>query len=294
MVNKYLSRADSYKNLSIIVFFHLSFVCVSIFLIINFSLLISIPLFIVIAFIHQKFMGEFLHEGCHSNLQKNGFLNEIVSNYLVGICIFITVNNYRKLHFKHHKFTSFFEGDDPETGFLKIYKKSDFWKNVALDLLGYNALKMLRDYSLNEKDESKFSFKIDKVFYIYVLIHFCVFVLLVIYNFYLFYLIYYLTLGTLSKLQRRFVVLCQHIFIKEDNQKVQYEVTTSRTIVGNFVETIFFNSDINGYHDLHHENSMYPYRKLKKMFDESEPKEEINTFSTTRFHIIKKYYNSLL
>ena len=238
-------------------------------------------------------MGEFLHEGCHSNLQKNGFLNEIISNYVVGICLFITVNNYRKFHFKHHKFTSYFKGDDPETGFLKIYKKSDFWKNIALDLLGYNALMMLKDYILNEKDESIFSSKIDKAFYIYVLIHFCVFVLLVIYNFYLFYLIYYLTLGTLSKLQRRFVVLCQHIFIKENNQKVQYEVTISRTIAGSFIETIFFNSDINAYHDLHHSYTMYPYRKLKKMFNESKPKEEINTFSTTRFHIIKKYYNSL-
>ena len=109
----------------------------------------------------------------------------------------------------------------------------------------------------------------------------------------MYYLMYMFTAGTFYKLQGRFRVLCQHIFINKNDSKVQYKITTSRTIVGGLLEKIFFTSNIVAYHDLHHRYPAYPYRRLKKMFEKSNPKEEINSYSKTRFNIIKRYYKSL-
>ena len=80
----------------------------------------------------------------------------------------------------------------------------------------------------------------------------------------MYYLIYYLTLGTLYHLQLRFRVICQHIFLNKEN-KIQYNLTTSRTIKGGLLEKIFFTSDITAYHNLHHDFPQYPFRKLKKL-----------------------------
>jgi len=100
-------------------------------------------------------------------------------------------------------------------------------------------------------------------------------------------------LGTLYHLQLRFRIICQHIFLNKEN-KIQYDVTTSRTIKGGVLENIFFTSDVTAYHNLHHIFPQYPFRKLKKMTFEKPLSKDKNIYSTTRYNIIFNYYNNLI
>ena len=95
-MNTRLKQTDSIKNIIMILCLHIIFFTSSWFVIKNLNLFISTPIFIILSIIHQKFIGEFLHEGSHFHLNNNKILNEIISNYFVGLFFFVTVKNYRK------------------------------------------------------------------------------------------------------------------------------------------------------------------------------------------------------
>jgi len=296
-MNKNLSFYESFSNLLMICGLHLIFFYTSYALISNFDLIISLPLFVLLSLIHHKFLGEFIHEGCHYHIYKNRWFNDLISNYFIGIFFFVSVKSYRKKHFKHHEYDLYFNPEDPETGPLKIYKKKDLWKSILFDLTGINGFKFVLNYinldasSRSIKESS--SFKIDITFLLILFFQVALFYFSIIYNFTVFYLVYYLTLGSLYHLQLRFRVICQHIFLNKEN-KIQYDVTTSRTIKGGVLENIFFTSDVTAYHNLHHKFPQYPFRKLKRMTFEKPPSEDKNIYSTTRYNIIFNYYNSLI
>ena len=296
-MNKYLSHKDSVENIMMIFGLHFLFLLSTFFLIHNLQLIFSIPLFIIISLIHHKFLGEFIHEGSHYHLHKNKIINEYISNYLVGLFFFVSVSNYRKKHFKHHEFEKFFNFEDPETGPLKIHSKKEFWKNIFFDLIGYNGLLFLLNYTNqaagNRSSSTKSKFKLDKAFFVILFIQIILFIMSIIYNFFIFYITYYLVLGTLYHLQLRFRIVCQHIFLNKEN-KIQYDHTTSRTIKGGLLEKLFFTSNITAYHDLHHRYPQYPFRKCKSMFLKNSFVEDKNVFSTTRADLIFNYYKSLL
>ena len=296
-MNKYLSHKDSVENIIMIFVLHFLFLLSAFFIIHNLQLIFSIPLFIVISLIHHKFLGELIHEGCHYHLTKNRNINDYISNYLVGLFFFVSVANYRKKHFKHHEFQKFFELDDPETGPLKTYRKKELWKNIFFDLIGLNGILFLLNYtnldSSSRSNPHKTKFNLDKNFLIICIIQIAIFITSITYGFILYYLIYYLTLGTLYHLQLRFRVICQHIFLNKEN-KIQYDLTTSRTIKGGLLEKIFFTSDITAYHNLHHDFPQYPFRKLKKLTLDNALPNDRNVFSRNRTDIIFSYYKSLL
>ena len=295
-MNKYLNLKDSVENLLLILGLHVIFFVSSFLIVKELELIFSLPLFVVLSLIHHKFLGEFIHEGSHYHLFKNKTVNEYISNYLVGVFFFVSVSNYRKKHFKHHEFERFFDSEDPETGPLKIRSKKEFWKNIFLDLVGFNGIMLLLNYT-NQEAGSRSSvtnskFKLDKHFVIILLMQASFITVSIIYNFFIFYIAYYLTLGTLYHLQLRFRILGQHIYLKKDN-KIQYDITTSRTIKGGILEKLFFTSDITAYHDLHHLHPQYPFRKCKKMILENPKVDDKNIFSNTRYDIIFNYYKSL-
>ncbi len=297
IMNKHLTYSDSLKNLSMILGLHLIFFITSFILIQNFEIIFSIPLFIIISLIHHKFLGEFIHEGCHYHLYKKKFLNDLISNYLIGIFFFVSVSNYRKKHFKHHEFKKYFKNDDPETGPLKISKKSDLWKNIFFDLSGINGFKFLLNYinleSGSRSNPKNSNFKLDNNFLVIFFIQTIIFIISVFYNFVIFYLVYYITLGTLYHLQLRFRIVCQHVYLNKKN-KIQYDITTSRTIKGGLLEKLFFTSDITAYHNLHHKFPQYPFRKIKELTLNSKLLNDENIFATKRYNIIFNYYRSLL
>jgi fatty acid desaturase len=211
-MNKYLSNKESLENLLMILGLHLIFFLSTFLLIKNLQLIFSLPLFVILSLIHHKFLGEFIHEGCHYNLHKNKIINEYISNYLVGLFFFVSVSNYRKKHFKHHEFEKYFKEDDPETGPLKIHKKKELWKNIFFDLIGLNGLLFLLNYTnLESSSRSKplnSKFKFDKAFFVILFIQIIFCITAIFYNFLMFYLVYYLTLGTLYHLQLRFRIVC--------------------------------------------------------------------------------------
>ena len=297
-MNKYLTNTDSLVNLFLILLLHTVYFSFSYLIIQNLELLFAIPLFVIISLIHHKFLGEFIHEGSHYHLHKSKKVNELISNFLKGVFFFVSVNNYRKKHFKHHEYETFFNPDDPETGPLKILSKKEFWKNIFFDLTGFNGLLFLLNYAnLDAKsrsglDKKKSSIKFDKIFIIILIMQITVFILSIFYNFVLYYLIYYFTLGTLYHLQLRFRIICQHIYLTEDN-KIQHDITTSRTIKGGLLEKLFFTSDVTAYHDLHHKSPQYPFRKCREIFKEKGFVNDKNIFSKTRSDIVYKYYKSL-
>ena len=295
-MNKYLSHKDNVENIMMIFVLHLIFFLSAFLLVKNLQLIFSLPLFIILSLVHHKFLGEFIHEGSHYHLHKNKIINEYISNYLVGLFFFVSVGNYRKKHFKHHEFEKFFNSEDPETGPLKIQKKKEFWKNIFFDLIGFNGLLFLFNYT-NQKARSRSSltnskFKIDRVFFVILFIQIVFFIISIVFDFFIFYITYYLTLGTLYHLQLRFRIICQHIYLNKKN-KIQYNVTTSRTIKGGILEKLFFTSDLTAYHDIHHRYPQYPFRKCKKMILQNSVSKDKNIFSTTRSDIIFNYYKSL-
>ena len=103
-MNKYLNHKDSVENVMMIFGLHLLFFLPAFFLIHNVQLMYSLPLFMIMSLVHHKFLGEFIHEGCHYHLHKNKIINEYISNYLVGIFFFVSVNNYRKKGLKINVF----------------------------------------------------------------------------------------------------------------------------------------------------------------------------------------------
>ena len=295
-MNKYLNHKDSVENVMMIFGYYIFYFYYQLFLIHNLQLIFSLPLFIIISLIHHKFSGEFIHEGSHYHLHKNKIINEYISNYLVGLFFLVSISNYRKKHFKHHEFGKFFNSKDPETGPLKIHSKKEFWKNIFFDLIGFNGLLFLLNYT-NQAASSRSSstnskFKFDKVFFVILFIQIIFFIMSIIYNFFIFYITYYLTLGTLYHLQLRFRIVCQHIFLNKEN-KIQFDVTTSRTIKVGILEKLFFTSDLTAYHEIHHRYPQYPFRKCKKMILENPAVADKNIFSTTRSDLIFNYYKSL-
>ena len=296
-MNNYVSQKENVLNLLMICGYHVVFFSSSYIIIQSLELIFSLPLFILISLIHQKFLAEFLHEGSHYCTHRNKAINDFISNYLVGLFFFVSINNYRKKHFQHHDFKKFFSPKDPETGPLKVYTKKGFWKNVFFDLIGINGLLFLLNYTNLEasprSNTPKGKFKFDNSFFIITIIQIIVFGISIIYNYYIFYLTYFLVAGTLYGLQVRLKVTCQHIFL-EKNKKIQYNRTTSRTIKGGILEKLFFTSDVSAYHALHHDYPMYPFRKCKKIFLQKSIPQDKNIFSTTRSDIIFNYYKSLL
>ena len=296
-MNKNLSYKDSIENLAMILGLHAMFFLSTYLLVKNLELMFCLPLFVVLSLIHHKFLGEFIHEGAHYHLYRNKTINEYISNYLVGIFFFISVRNYRKKHFKHHEYKLFFKPEDPETGPLKIRTKKELWKNIFLDLVGFNGLLFLLNYTnqgaASRSSQKHSELKLEKIFFVILFIQFLVFVNSIIYGYFIFYITYYLTLGTLYHLQLRFRIVCQHIFLKKKN-KIQYNVTTSRTIKGGLLEKLFFTSDITAYHDLHHRYPQYPFRKCKEMILKKSFSKDKNIFSSTRSNVIFNYYKSLL
>ena len=143
--------------------------------------------------------------------------------------------------------------------------------------------------SYSRSNPRRAQFKLDKNFFVIFIIQIIFFIISIIYGFLLFYLTYYLTLGTLYHLQLRFRVICQHIHLNIEN-RIQYDLTTSRTIKGGFFEKIFFTSDITAYHNLH---PQYPFRKLKKLTLSNPITNNKNIFSKSRADIIFNYYKSL-
>ena len=108
-MSKNLSTTDSLINIFHILILHIFFFSISFYLIDNHTFFISIPLFIVISFIHQKFLGEFIHEGCHFHLFNSKKLNDFLTNYLVGLFFFVSVQNYRKNTLNIINIKSFFK-----------------------------------------------------------------------------------------------------------------------------------------------------------------------------------------
>ena len=291
-MNKNLSTTESICNLFYILLLHTLFFSISFYLINNYSLFISIPIFIVISLIHHKFLGEFIHEGCHYHLFKSKKINEFLSNYFVGLFFFVSVQNYRKKHFQHHKHDDYFMESDPETGPVKVLTKKDFWKKVFLDLIGVNGIKFLLRYTNHEENNGKF--KTDFNLYLILFLQISFFIMLFQTKFLIFYLIYYFSLGTLYHLQLRLRVLGQHLYV-EKNKPIQYEKTTSRTIKGNILEKLFFTSDVTAFHDLHHSHPYYPYRKLREIFKKNQMylNKDENVYTTSRLNFLKDFYRSL-
>ncbi len=291
-MNNNISTKDSLINLFNILLLHTSFLLLAFYSINNLGYFASVPLFILISIIHQKFLGEFIHEGCHYHLFKFKKINEILSNYFVGIFFFVSVQNYRKKHFEHHKHDEYFKDTDPETGPIKVYSRKEFWKKVLLDLVGINGLKFLLRYTNHEEEAGKF--KTDYNFFLILLLQIVFFVSIFQTKYFLFYLIYYFTLGTLYHLQLRLRVLGQHLHL-EKNKPIQFDKTTSRTIKGGILEKMFFTSDITAFHDLHHLHPYYPYRKLREIFNKKQmySNEDENVYTKSRFKFLNNFYKSL-
>ena len=114
-MNKHLTNVEGMSNLIMLIMLHIFYFTFSIYIINRAEIYISIPLFVLASFIHQKFLAELLHEGCHFHLQKNKSMNEFISNFFVRQKISsIKLFNFN-LFFLHNSFLLFFHFAEIQT-----------------------------------------------------------------------------------------------------------------------------------------------------------------------------------
>lgn len=50
----------------------------------------------------QRALGNILHDAAHRNLTRNRVLNDLVTRALIAPLLFVSLSQYRELHFRHH------------------------------------------------------------------------------------------------------------------------------------------------------------------------------------------------
>ena len=80
-----------------------------------FSPPIQIIISILLCYIHQKEVSEWIHEASHYNFFPGRFLNDFLTNTLVSVFSGFSIAAYRNGHFRYHQFKDYFREDDPDT-----------------------------------------------------------------------------------------------------------------------------------------------------------------------------------
>lgn len=223
----------------------------------------SVPLSLLACLVHQRAMSEWIHEGAHLNLVPNRTWNDRLTDALAGVWFGLPVRTYRAIHLAHHRRDEFFVDDDPDTVFLEVSSRREFWLGVLRDLTG---ITILRQFARFRSDDPAMA-RHPRFLLVTALVHLAVLVLLFRVGRLDAALLYYVSLATLYPLLNRLRTYGQHATLDPARSNVIAGSGVSRTIDAGLIDRIVHTSPRLMFHHEHHRYPHLPYRALRGMVD---------------------------
>lgn len=208
---------------------------------------------ILLLLISQRHLQTHVHDSAHLFISGNRKLNDLISNFLYAGFIGMTIENYRLIHQKHHKFNG--SEDDPEYFSYEDVKKYGGYLGLFLSYaIGIEAIKLVKKYYFN-KDKDQYNKK-NKSYVHIILCQFTILLFFINFNVYFFYFIWLYLALTVTPLLSRLRFLVEH----------PGKNNTTRTTTSVFIEKIFFAPHNFNYHYEHHMFPMAPPYHLDKIY----------------------------
>jgi fatty acid desaturase len=245
-----------------------------------------LPGSVLASLIHQRAMSEWIHEGAHFNLVPNRRWNDRLTNVLAGIWFALPVRVYRAIHLQHHRKQDFFVAEDPDTVFLEIRSRREFWLGVLRDLTGLTILRQLGRF--NESELVSRRERLGTVVSAGVIV--AVFVGAIWIGRVDAVLLYYGTLATLYPLLNRLRTYGQHVALEPSGASGFDGSGVSRTIDAGIVDRIVHTSPRLLYHHEHHQYPHLPYRALRPLLV---PADDVNRYARSRWRVLRAVYTGL-
>jgi fatty acid desaturase len=236
--------------------------------------------------VHQRAMSEWIHEGAHGNLVVSRRWNDRLTNLLGGIWFALPVVGYRATHLEHHARDGFFEDADPDTRFLTIATRGDFWWGVVRDLSGLTVLRQYLRFDAPREAAAGW-----RPFLAATLAaQAALLALLFAVGRLDAWVLYYGTLGTAYPLLNRLRTYGQHVRIDADGRAQVAASPASRTIDAGLLDRIVFTSPRLLYHYEHHRYPHLPWRALPGLVV---PTDDLNRWARSRWAVMRAVYAGL-
>jgi fatty acid desaturase len=284
-----LSAREGVLNLLRILLFHAGLAAWFVVLAPALAWPIMIPASILLCYIHQREISEWIHEAAHGNLIPSRTWNDRFANWLCGVFMLIPIGGYRLAHFSHHSVQRFFSPSDPDTALYALNSRRELWKAMLQDVIGWSAisafLKIL--ISRDGKKAARRSWTLPLM----AVIQLIAFGGLLLLGYWHAYFIYYGTLVTVyAFLLSRFRLYGQHAEVRSSGDAFLCESSASRTIDAGLFDRILFTSRVMMYHHEHHLHPSLPYRALHERF---QPTDDLNRCSRSRWKIVRAVLRGL-
>ena len=249
-------------------------------------LVVSVPLSLLVCLVHQRAMSEWIHEGAHLNLVPNRTWNDRLTDALAGVWFGLPVRTYRAIHLAHHRQDEFFVDDDPDTVFLEVASRREFWFGVLRDLTGITILRQFSRFQSSDPAMAR-----DPRFLVATaLVHLTVLFLLFRAGRLDAALLYYVSLATLYPLLNRLRTYGQHVTLDPAQPEVVAGSSVSRTIDAGLLDRIVHTSPRLMYHHEHHRYPHLPYRALRGLVV---PDGGVDRYSRSRWRVLRAVYARL-
>jgi fatty acid desaturase len=250
-------------------------------------LAISIAGSLPVCLVHQRAMSEWIHEGAHFNIVPSHRWNDRFTNLLAGMWFALPVRVYRAIHLQHHRRHDFFVTDDPDTVFLEVRSRREFWLGIVRDLTGLTILRQLGRF--NESELVSPRERRATVFSAIAIV--ALFVVAIRIGRIDAALLYYGTLATLYPLLNRLRTYAQHVAIEASGESRFDGSGVSRTIDAGLLDRIVHTSPRLMYHHEHHQYPHLPYRALRQVSEPSD--DDVNRYTRSRWHVLRAVYTGL-
>jgi len=249
-------------------------------------LAISIAGSLPVCLVHQRAMSEWIHEGAHFNIVPSHRWNDRFTNLLAGMWFALPVRVYRAIHLQHHRRHDFFVTDDPDTVFLEVRSRREFWLGIVRDLTGLTILRQLGRF--NESELVSPRERRATVFSAIAIV--ALFVVAIRIGRIDAALLYYGTLATLYPLLNRLRTYGQHVAIEASGESRFDGSGVSRTIDAGVLDRIVHTSPRLLYHFEHHQYPHLPYRALRQIVV---PSDDPNRYTRSRWRVLRAVYAGL-
>lgn len=134
------SKVESAKNIARVLAVHASFLGTSVLIVKTIPSSHAFLVLVLLSYLHQKEISEWLHEAAHFSLHANKLTNDRFSNLFLAPFFGVSTSSYRLLHFKHHSNSVYFTPTDPETFSHGFSTQSGFLASLLKSAVGYSII----------------------------------------------------------------------------------------------------------------------------------------------------------
>ena len=251
-----LSSRDSTLNILLVLRTH-TFLFLWLFFGLKLPVELYVPLSLLACLIHQRAISEWIHESAHFNFVRNRAWNDRWTHVLLGVFFLNDIRQHRYGHAVHHRQSTFFQPSDGDTWHLTARTRSELRNGALRDLFGMTAIQLLASRQNGERTPSTRGLKV-----VYVLVHGLIAAGLWWSGFLLPYVLYIGCVGTLYPFMNRLRVYAQHA--NSRSSEATMNTNLSRDMRPNWLDRLFFTSDLMRLHRQHHLKPSVPFRLLSE------------------------------